>query len=656
METTTGQKPNIKTIDLLNQVKEGIVVCDYQKRIRYINQLGAKIIDTTPDQCVGKFYDAVFIPTSKIMNNDHHEPIFRVLENGDFIKDSIHLKTKNNENLYLEIRISPLHDKNQNIIGAIQFFSIPQYSGSSDDISPKTFDLLKSHVSNTTWKQIKFTARTNNMAPAFKRYLTVVFLDLVNFSTMSERLDSEKVIDVLDYFFRNVEDTVRRYDGEVDKFIGDAMLITFPSAENGVRCCIDILLKDIEIVNEYFRTQNLPDLQLHIGINSGWVIQGNIGTSYRRETTVIGDTVNIAARVQSLSPPNELWITSKTFSELGNLQRLFDQVDRTKLKGKIQQIMLYEFNHNKMPIEHKVLVFEPSVSTQNTLRSNLNKLGMQHVIMVEDYNLIGPWIDPSKIKMIVTGPSISPRLVQMIKDDIDKKAKGQISLIPITSEHIHDKTKKVYERLGLKVFIPLISTKGWEKLGKIIKKDAMETIPKKKVKKEEDPFEKLERGESIPEPPTTLEAVIGEMNTDVETTPESKQAFEKQEIKEEIHENTMPSSTGQGLPGGVSLSIKDDTIGINIAKKLVVSQMEALSKNVEKSYVYRYNRKINGLEINLQYLPMEHITSQFLSSLIGSLDFIQNKKQTNLKILFPQGFDSSIYKEVQQNFPYNFVE
>lgn len=137
--------------------------------------------------------------------------------------------------------------------------------------------------------------------------LTVLFSDIRGFTTLSEHLPPAQVVDLLNTHFAVMSEIIFRHDGTLDKFIGDAIMafwgapIRVPHhAEQAVRAAIE-MRRALDEVNRRLRAKGYPDIAIGLGLNSGECILGNIGSTRKLDYTVIGDTVNIASRLEGLS-------------------------------------------------------------------------------------------------------------------------------------------------------------------------------------------------------------------------------------------------------------------------------------------------------------------------------------------------------------------
>ncbi|HRX15996.1 MAG TPA: adenylate/guanylate cyclase domain-containing protein [Spirochaetota bacterium] len=182
-----------------------------------------------------------------------------------------------------------------------------------------------------------------------ERTVTVLFTDIRNYTGLTEKMDPETVVLWLNRYFDAVSEPITRYGGIVNKYIGDALMAVFgaPSedkkhASNGVAAAL-AMIEAREKLNRQFASEGLPTINAGIGVHSGTVLAGNIGSSSRMEYTVIGDTVNVAARVEKMTKELKLslLITEMTREQLEADAR-FKKAALCKLRGRSEQVKLYK--------------------------------------------------------------------------------------------------------------------------------------------------------------------------------------------------------------------------------------------------------------------------------------------------------------------------
>ncbi|MBI3756166.1 MAG: HAMP domain-containing protein [Deltaproteobacteria bacterium] len=182
-----------------------------------------------------------------------------------------------------------------------------------------------------------------------RKKVTVVFTDVRGFTTLSEKIPPEEVVAMLNEYFTNNLKVVNSFGGVLDKFIGDAMMITFgvpfEAKDDTLRAVktgifMRKAVRDLNI--QRMKLGKFP-IQMGIGINTGYVIAGNVGSEDRMEYTVLGDVVNIAARVEGLSREMEVIVTENTYNEIKDKVIAIEKGE-VALKGKTVPVKVYEIH------------------------------------------------------------------------------------------------------------------------------------------------------------------------------------------------------------------------------------------------------------------------------------------------------------------------
>jgi adenylate cyclase len=180
------------------------------------------------------------------------------------------------------------------------------------------------------------------------RELSVLFADIRNFTSTAEKLKATELKVLLNEFFTPITAVIFEHNGTIDKYVGD-MVMAFWGAplrdaqhrNNAVNAALTLLAK-VEELKPLFKAKGLPMVEVGIGINSGLMNVGDMGSAYRRAYTVIGDAVNLGSRLQSLTKVYgvKLLIGETTYEGLqGVLCRLIDKV---QVKGRQESIRIYE--------------------------------------------------------------------------------------------------------------------------------------------------------------------------------------------------------------------------------------------------------------------------------------------------------------------------
>ena len=175
---------------------------------------------------------------------------------------------------------------------------------------------------------------------------TMMFSDIVGFTRLSERLEPEKVVDFLNLYMTAMSNIIEEEGGIVDKFIGDGIMAVFTDNENeqGIAAVQAGLRMQEAVLKEREAWGNIsPDLgkiEIRIGINSGRVISGNVGSEHRMDYTVIGDNVNVAARIEQACNPGEVLISLSTFEDV-KLRVKSTQMEPIQVKNRDQAVLTY---------------------------------------------------------------------------------------------------------------------------------------------------------------------------------------------------------------------------------------------------------------------------------------------------------------------------
>lgn len=157
-----------------------------------------------------------------------------------------------------------------------------------------------------------------------RQYVTVLFADVRGFTKLAEEREPEDVVALLNRYFNMVVDIIFKYEGTLDKFIGDNVMAVFGAPiksdndeERAVMAAMEIQ-SGMEKFNMERKLNNEEAISVGIGINTGEAVVGNIGSEKRMDYTVIGDTVNVADRIQSAASGGEILISTLTYKEVSD--------------------------------------------------------------------------------------------------------------------------------------------------------------------------------------------------------------------------------------------------------------------------------------------------------------------------------------------------
>ncbi|MBN1960048.1 MAG: adenylate/guanylate cyclase domain-containing protein [Deltaproteobacteria bacterium] len=195
---------------------------------------------------------------------------------------------------------------------------------------------------------------------------TVLFSDVRGFTTISERLSPEALVHLLNNYLTPMTDVVLAHNGTLDKYIGDAIMAIFGAPVNyndhalrACRVCLEMMAKLREL-QVGWRNEGLPDINIGIGVNTGSMSAGNMGSSQRFDYTVMGDNVNLASRLEAINKEygTNIIISQATY-EAAKSEIFAREVDMVRVKGKREPVKIYELLGLGSPSqEHSDLIGE----------------------------------------------------------------------------------------------------------------------------------------------------------------------------------------------------------------------------------------------------------------------------------------------------------
>ena len=174
---------------------------------------------------------------------------------------------------------------------------------------------------------------------------TILFTDIIGFTLLSERMPPRDINMILNQFFSRMTDIIFEYEGTLDKYIGDSLMAVFGAPmekEGDAKRAIMAALKmrqDLSVIMD--KMEPKKRFNMRIGINTGRVVAGNIGSPRRMDYTVIGDPVNIASRLESIAEPNQILIGEETYKYVKGDFKI-NKVGAKLMRGKTEEIMVYE--------------------------------------------------------------------------------------------------------------------------------------------------------------------------------------------------------------------------------------------------------------------------------------------------------------------------
>ena len=180
-----------------------------------------------------------------------------------------------------------------------------------------------------------------------RREITILTSDIRGFTARSEQLPPEQVIKIINFYLAKMADIISEYQGTIDEFMGDGILVLFGAptireddAERAVACAIAMQLA-MDTINTQIKDWGFSPLEMGIGINTGGVVVGNIGSEKRTKYGVIGKEVNLTYRIESHTIGGQIFISAATLNKVKDIVKI-DSKTTVKLKGIQQPITIYD--------------------------------------------------------------------------------------------------------------------------------------------------------------------------------------------------------------------------------------------------------------------------------------------------------------------------
>lgn len=222
------------------------------------------------------------------------------------------------------------------------------------------------YVSKYLVKQIINNPKKLNLGGQ-KKEITIFFSDIANFTEISEKFNPEQIVDILNKYLSLMTNILINNQGMLDKYIGDGIMAIWGAPldiKNSEYLACKTALEMIENLKIFNKKYKKFKINIRIGINTGKVIVGNIGSEKRFDYTVIGDNVNIASRLEAINKQYDsiICVSEKTYKKVKD-KFLFRFLDNIKVKGKNKPIKIYELidNINNKEMEDMIFNFEKGI-------------------------------------------------------------------------------------------------------------------------------------------------------------------------------------------------------------------------------------------------------------------------------------------------------
>jgi adenylate cyclase len=362
MDVKSSQNTAVLYENILESMDNGVLALDFEGRIMTFNQAASKILGIDADQALGKYYPEVFFQGPG--NDEFNDVLINVIDSRQthFYRE-VSFVREQDQMIPLGITSSLLKDEQGNDYGVVSVFS------DLTEVKKRQFfqDTLTRYVTKQVVELILENPDTI-VLDGEEREATVLFSDIRGFTGIAENMQPKELVGLLREYFTLMVEAVFQFQGTVDKFIGDALMSIFGApqwqpnhAELAIRTALE-MLRQLEGFNARRRQDGQPPIDIGVGINTGAVVVGNIGSEARLDYTAIGDAVNLASRLEGINKQygTQIVISEFTYQEVKDsfVER---ELDKVRVKGKRAPVTIYEVlgESGTLPnsVEHKRDVF-----------------------------------------------------------------------------------------------------------------------------------------------------------------------------------------------------------------------------------------------------------------------------------------------------------
>ena len=322
---------------ILGSIATGVITINSIGEVDSINKAGENILKAEKQNILGNHYMYIFEKNNEIIE------LITKTENDKKICSEINIPfLTSSEDTIINISVAPRIDINNNTEGVV--ISIEDIS----DIN-KVKNTFKRYVSKQVVDNL-LDDDTNLKLGGENRDVTILFTDIRGFTSMAEKMKPEKVVLTLNEYFSEMIDIVFKYNGTLDKIIGDELMVVFGApissdddTERALKTAIE-MQKKIADLNKVREKRKEPPILVGAGINKGQVVSGNIGSRDMMDYTVVGDTVNLGSRLCSAASSGEIIVSGMVKKSTENLFS-FKELKPIRVKGKKDKIDVYQVKY-----------------------------------------------------------------------------------------------------------------------------------------------------------------------------------------------------------------------------------------------------------------------------------------------------------------------
>lgn len=324
---------------ILKSLSNGVITLDVELDLITANDAILRILNWDMNEVLHKSLDELI---SAEKNTWLHDSLMKVIESGqtDIAMDA-EIMLDDGNTVSANVTVVPLIDVKENTIG---------YMLIVEDITSEK--RVKSTMARYMTKEVadRLLEEGEDALGGSDQIATVLFSDIRSFTTLSEELGARETVSMLNDYFTDMVDVIFQHNGILDKYIGDAIMALFgapfpgPDDAHNAVLVANRMLSVLGRLNAQRKTAGKNQINIGIGISSGELIAGNIGSPKRMDYTVIGDTVNLSSRLEGATKYYRapILISEATVDQITGKGHRLREIDLIRVKGKTQPVAIYE--------------------------------------------------------------------------------------------------------------------------------------------------------------------------------------------------------------------------------------------------------------------------------------------------------------------------
>jgi len=336
---------------MLRSLTNGVITVDLDRVVTYINPAASRILHLDGDAAVGRSLDDIFDGfnawVADAMSEASASGEEKLLPNSEFFIAS------HDDWVAANLAVVPLRDTKQTALGVMLVIEDVQRE-------KELRRTMSRYLSNEVIDRLMVQA--DGGLGGTSQEVTILFSDIRGFTPLTERLGAPETVSMLNEYFSFMEDVVTNRSGVIDKYIGDAIMALFGSpfpsdndAANAIQAAGD-MFHVLQILNTHRLAEGKSAIRIGVGIGTGTVITGNIGSPKRMDFTVIGDAVNLASRIEEATKTYgaDILVCGTTRARVTPTPRA-RRLDLIRLRGQTRPIELWEILAHRPDIPDAVI-------------------------------------------------------------------------------------------------------------------------------------------------------------------------------------------------------------------------------------------------------------------------------------------------------------